>query len=139
MKYALPLLFVVLSVLAEESTPVREPQEFADYTVRFARDNGLEILRKGPLSVIEYRSPEDMAEKTGFPLRTPADELAVARVEMATGTIWLGRKGKDGIEDLYYEIAKYRFWPSTWMADQKKWRALADKFMRGWLDRSQAK
>jgi 4-amino-4-deoxy-L-arabinose transferase-like glycosyltransferase len=138
MRYALPLLFVVLSVVSAAERE-KEPQALTDYTVTFARENGLSIVRKRDVKVVQYDSPEDMSEKTGLPLLTPDGKVAVARVGLEEGIVMLGRKGEEGREDLYYEIAKYRFWPMNWMEDEKKWRAVAEKFMRGWLDRSRAK
>jgi uncharacterized radical SAM superfamily Fe-S cluster-containing enzyme len=61
----------------------------------------------------------------------------VARVGLEDGVVMLGRKGEEGREDLYYEIAKFRFWPANWQADEKKWRDVAEKFMRGWLKKEE--
>lgn len=131
MRYALPLLFVVLSAVAGEQT-------LADYTVEFARENKLEIIRKGEVTVKYHKSPESMAKDMDLPLEY-AEGIAVARVELSTGVIHLSRDGEKGRADFYYEVAKYRFWPAAWWREEKKWRDVAEKFMRGWLDRSRAK
>lgn len=131
MRYALPLLFVVLSAVAGEQT-------LADYTVEFAREHKLEIIRKGEVTIKWHKSPAAMAEDLDLPLDY-ADGVAVARVDLDNGVIHLCRDGEKGREDLYYEIAKYRFWPAGWWREEKKWREVAEKFMRGWLDRSRVK
>lgn len=131
MRYALPLLFVVLSALAGEQT-------LADYTVEFAREHKLEIIRKGEVTVKQHKSPEEMSKAMGLPLEYQ-DGIAVARVDLGTGLIHLSREGEAGREDFLYEFAKFRFWPADWWKEEKKWREVAEKFMRGWLDRSRAK
>lgn len=131
MRYLLPLLFVVLSAVAGEQT-------LDDYTVEFAREHKLEILRKGDVTIKWHKSPEEMAKDMDLPLQYPAG-IAVARIELEKGIIHLCREGANPREDLYYEIAKYRFWPADWWREEKKWRAVAEKFMRGWLAKGGAK
>jgi hypothetical protein len=85
----------------------------------FCKEHKLKTFRNPvEIVVIQYESPEDLADKTGFPLMNKG-LLVVARMGLNTGIMRLGRPGVS--DDYYCEFAKYLFYPLgyQWGQDDK--------------------
>jgi len=98
---------------------IKEKKEAHRKAIAFARKNGLG--RPDPLPLVPvflYPSPSMLAEVLGLPLFT-SNGIAVARVHLKSGTIYLGRPDH-AKEDFLYECAKY------WWRDHKH----AERFLK---------
>jgi hypothetical protein len=90
----------------------------------FASKSGLKIVRDRTLKVVRFKSPEEMNRRLVLPLYENGG-LCVARCDLDGGVIYLGR---DNDSDLRYETFKYHCWPDNWRTDERRWRALAEKY-----------
>jgi hypothetical protein len=151
------LVLAGLGALGMEGSPAPAPPEVASETalsagqremlgwhfrnaerlsVVFAKREGLVVFGAGLPSRVElFRSPEGVARATGRPRWEELGE-AVARINLARGIVYLGRKDP---EDLYVELGKWFFYdPRTrWGMDPEedaRRLALAEKFARYCLD-----
>ena len=124
-----------LAVIISMMVSLASGQESLDtLTQEFAKKEGLDIVRKGDVKVVQYESPDVMADTLKLP-KLDGKNTVVARCDLLNGIIHLGRKGEGGREDFYYEMAKWRFWPITYKKDHDKWKEVADRFMRLCVDR----